>query len=52
MDEMYGNLFNSLTEEQKLELLISYEESFDEKNLLDHEEMKIQHKKWLEPHYK
>ncbi len=42
-----GNLFNSLTEEERKELLTAYEESFDEENLLQHEEVKLQHEKWL-----
>ena len=48
-DNLYGNLFNSLSEEQKEELLISHEESFDESNLLSHEQVKLQHEKWLNP---
>ena len=38
----------NLTAEQKEELLASYEESFDPKNLISHEEVKKKHKKWLE----
>jgi hypothetical protein len=48
MEYTHGNLFNSLSEEQKRELLLSYEESFDEENLLDHETVKLQHAKWLD----
>jgi len=47
-DPLYGNLFNSLPEEQKAELIISYEESFDENNLLSHQLVKLQHKKWFD----
>ena len=47
-DTLNGNLFNSLSEVQKAELLISYEESFDESNLLSHKQVKLQHKKWLD----
>jgi hypothetical protein len=44
-----GTLWNALSEEQKEELLLSYDESFDEKNLLSHEQVKLQHEKWLKP---
>jgi hypothetical protein len=44
-----GVLWNRLSDAQKEELLISYEESFDEKNLLSHEQVKLQHEKWLKP---
>jgi hypothetical protein len=44
-----GHLWNSLTEDQKTELLTSYEESFDSSNLLSHEQVKLQHDKWLKP---
>ena len=40
-------LWNTLTTEQKEELLLSYEESFESKNLISHEEVKKQHGKWL-----
>ncbi|HMP99090.1 MAG TPA: hypothetical protein PKC24_04860 [Cyclobacteriaceae bacterium] len=42
-----GELWNSLSEKEQTELLISYEESFDAKNLVDHQEVKKQHTKWL-----
>lgn len=42
-----GRLWDSLNSEQKDELLLSYEESFDPKNLISHEEVKGQHDKWL-----
>jgi hypothetical protein len=42
MDHTYTSSFN-LTDEQKKELLLSYEESFDEENLLDHEIVKQQY---------
>ena len=42
-----GNLWNSLRPEEKDELLLSYEESFDPKNLMSHEEVKKQHGQWL-----
>ena len=44
-----GMLWKSLNEEQKKELLIAYDESFDESNLLSHEQVKFQHEKWLKP---
>lgn len=42
-----GKLWNSLTSEEKNELLLSYEASFDPKNLVSHEDVKEQHVKWL-----
>lgn len=45
----YGQLWNNLTEEQKAELLVAYDESFDPQNLISHEEVKKQHEKWLKP---
>lgn len=42
-----GKLFNGLTEKEKNELMISYEESFDSKNMISNEEVKSQHSKWL-----
>lgn len=44
-----GSLWNTLTEDQKLEVLLSYEESFDEKNHIPHEEVLKQLEKWLKP---
>ena len=43
-----GSLWESLSSEEKDELLLSYEESFDPKSLISHDEVKRQHKKWLE----
>jgi len=48
-NELDGYLYNSLSEKEKKELLLSYEESFDENNLLNHDEVKLQHEKWLKP---
>ena len=48
-DNQNGRLWNSLSEEQKEELLIAYDESFDPANLVPHEEVKKQHEKWLKP---
>lgn len=42
-----GRLWDALSSEEKGELLLSYEESFDSKNLISHEEVKGQHDKWL-----
>ena len=41
-------LIDSLDDEQKAELFLAYEESLNEDNLLSHEEVKAQHKKWLQ----
>jgi hypothetical protein len=48
----WGNLFDSLSEDEQKELLISYKESFDENNLLRHDEVKLQHEKWLKADHK
>jgi hypothetical protein len=42
-----GQLWNSLSSAEKDELLISYDESLDPKNLVSHEDVKGQHDKWL-----
>jgi hypothetical protein len=42
-------LWSALSEAEKQELLLAYDESFDEKNLLSHEQVKQQHGKWLKP---
>jgi len=42
-----GELWKSLSVEEKEELLLSYEESLDASNLVSHEEVKKQHEKWL-----
>ena len=46
-DNSNESLFDSLDEEQRKELLTALEESFDESNLISHEEVKIQHENWL-----
>jgi hypothetical protein len=46
-DNQNGQIWNTLTEEQQQEVLLAYDESFDEKNLISHEEVKRQHEKWL-----
>ncbi|MDP3914969.1 MAG: hypothetical protein Q8R96_14660 [Bacteroidota bacterium] len=42
-----GQLWNKLTDQEQKELLLSLEESKNPENLIDHEEMKMKHKKWL-----
>jgi hypothetical protein len=42
-----GKIWDSLTEEQKKEVLISFEESEDDSNLLDNETVMSRYKKWL-----
>lgn len=42
-----GKLWNKLTDQEQQELMLSLEESKNPENLIDHEEMKIKHKKWL-----
>jgi len=42
-----GQLWNNLTEQEQQELILSLDESKNHENLIDHEEMKIKHKKWL-----
>ena len=44
-----GDLWNKLTEKEKHELLIAYDESFDSNNLISHDQVKEQHSKWLNP---
>lgn len=46
-NELNGSLFDSLNEEEREMLLKSYDESFDESNLLSHEQVKLEHEKWL-----
>lgn len=41
-----GELWNSLAADEKQELLISYEESFSEGNLVDHNVVMEKHLKW------
>lgn len=42
-----GKLWNALTKKEQEELLASYEESLDEKNLIPLSEVKQKYKKWL-----
>lgn len=44
-----GHLWNNLSENEKEELLVAYDESFDSNNLLSHEEVKQQHLEWSKP---
>ncbi|GLR18255.1 hypothetical protein [Portibacter lacus] len=46
-NEQQGQLFKSLTKEQKEELQFSYDESFDSNNLIQHSKVKREHSKWL-----
>jgi hypothetical protein len=46
-NDLSGSILDSLNEEQQRELLLAYEESFDEASLLNHIEVKLQHEKWL-----
>jgi len=48
-DDQNGHLWNSLNEDEKEELMTAYKESFDSNNLLSHEQVKLQHEKWLKP---
>ena len=42
-----GEIYKSLTKDEKQELLLSYNESFDENNLIHHNIIKDRYKKWL-----
>lgn len=46
-DDELDTLAYALTAEQEAELMISLEESFDEKNLIDISEAKKLHARWL-----
>ena len=46
-DNQTGKLWDALTVDEKEELLLSYEESLDQENLLSHENVKGHHNKWL-----
>ncbi|MCE7039210.1 hypothetical protein [Dyadobacter sp. CY312] len=43
-----GELWNELTPEQIQDLETSYTESFHPENLIDHDEVKKEHAKWLD----
>ena len=42
-----GKLWNTLTKKEQEELMLAYEESNDEANLVSHEKVKAKYKKWL-----
>ncbi|MGF7141285.1 hypothetical protein [Roseimarinus sediminis] len=42
-----GQLWNNLSEQEQQELLLSFEESKNPENLINHDDMKLKHKKWL-----
>ncbi len=46
-EQQTGKMWNTLTEEEKNELLLSYEESRDENNWISGEEIKQKHEQWL-----
>ena len=45
-DKREGELWNSLSTEEKMELLASYGESFNEENLVAHNVVMEKHLKW------
>ncbi|MCF8462185.1 MAG: hypothetical protein K9G46_15795 [Flavobacteriales bacterium] len=45
-ESKHGQLWNSLSKDEQEEVLVSYEESFDEKNLIDHNVVMEKHLKW------
>jgi hypothetical protein len=47
-DNQTGELWNKLNSEEKEELLLSYQESFNPDNLISHEQVRKQHSRWLE----
>lgn len=42
-----GELWSTLSSDERAELLLSYEESLDEKNLVEHNVVMEKHLKWL-----
>ncbi len=46
-EQQTGKLWDSLTEEEKNELLLSYEESQDENNWISGAEIRQKHEQWL-----
>jgi len=42
-----GQLWNSLTDDQRADLLLSYEESSKPENTISHEEVRKMHESWL-----
>lgn len=47
IDNSKHELWDSLTESEKNEVLIAFEESKNEKNLVSYDSVKEKHKKWL-----
>lgn len=45
--EETGTLWNSLSADEQKELMYAYQESFDSAQLVTHEQIKGQHRKWL-----
>jgi hypothetical protein len=45
--EETGTLWNSLSADEQKELMSAYQESFDSAQLVTHEQIKGQHRKWL-----
>lgn len=45
--EETGTLWNSLSADEQKELMYAYQESFDPAQLVTHEQIKGQHRKWL-----
>jgi hypothetical protein len=45
--EETGTLWNSLSADEQKELMSAYQESFDSAQLVAHEQIKGQHRKWL-----
>jgi len=44
-----GHLWDNLNEDERKELLIAYDESFNRNNQLTHEQVKLQHIELLKP---
>ena len=42
-----SNIWGTLTDEQKKEVLLSFEESENDENLVDHDKVMKNYKKWL-----
>ncbi len=45
--ENQGELYNTLNEEEKAQLNLSFKESFNSENLIDHDNVKKSHSEWL-----
>lgn len=42
-----SSLWNELNKDEKEELLLAYDESFNKENLIPHHEVRKKHEKWL-----